>query len=763
MQRILRQQWRLFVLIGLGALIWSEPRADYLVLSSGQKIACTILEETDAGYRIERNGVETTIPKTRVKSVERLTASLEPAISRMANHMESGLPVLYLSELFPSFCEQAHGDLHFDASVDDNPLRIAGRFFPRGLGTHANSSITFAINGLARRFRASVGIDDEVRESGSSQEADARFLVYGDARPLHSSKTMRAGSPPEEIDVSLDGIRELNLRVDDLGREAGDHADWANARLLMNSNDACAMLRHAAAASWSQATARENPLVCLQAPIPSLGTRLAYKIRVTNPDSGTFDLALTVRDFSQHALSLSSWRDIGQIETVTATGPTSQALTVQHTEKGTWTITPADLSPITVHYQVNARVRDPEQASTVYPMDLNSFGGCIDGWTAFLYPDDSPIISIAITCELPKGWRMVAPWYETEKGWRCDRVYPRRHLTDAVCVAGHYQEVRQKFGTTEFVVAYPLEPSNASVKKSIPMDEASTDVQNCLKICEYFEREFNGFPFQKYTILLTPDRVKGVGSSAYPSGFIISDHRKLADPGFLAHEICHAAAIGGDEWCSEGMAMFYDALVPDTLGLTHDRLKQRIATDFERLETLHAEGKDRSVAELSQSGEAKRLRASGDPSLSWLTYNKACMIFFIIDQRLRILTNDQVSLADLVRYVKAEYLKPTNLNLVYALDHLCDVIYPSQSAPSQTAERSAWNWGGFFNASVLGDALLPVSGYLFFYEARECLAQGSVEEARSKLHQAREAFLKDECIPEANACILWIERCDSTL
>ncbi len=752
-----------FVLVALVVLTYTELRADYLVLTSGEKITCAVLEETDTGYRIERNGIETTIPKTRVQSVQRLPKSSEPVASRPVNLMESGLPVLFLSELFPSFAEQAWGELHFDASVENHPLRIGGRYFPRGLGTHANSSLTFAINGQARRFRAAVGIDDEVRESGSPQDADVRFLVYGDARLLYSSKAMRAGSAPEEIDIPLDGIRELTLRVDDLGREACDHADWANARLLVSSSDACATLRHEAAAAWSQAAVKEHPLVCLKPPVSTLGAHLAYKIRITNPASGMFDVVLTVRDLSQPALDLRTCRDLGQIETVTAISPTSQVLTVLHTDDGKWKISETNFPTITVNYQVNARVRDPEHAQPVYPMDLNKSGGCIDGWTTFLYPENSPIASITVTCELPKGWRMVTPWYETEEGLRCDPVYPRRHLTDAVCVIGQYQEVRQKFGAMEFVVTYPLKDPNASVKESIPPDDASGDVQNCLKICEYFQREFNGFPFEKYAILLTPKNVRGIGSSAYPSGFIVPEHRKLANPSWLAHEICHAAAIGGDEWCNEGMAMYYDALVPDTLGLTNARLRQRIAGDFKKLKTLHAEGKDRSVAQMSQTGEAKKLHwTTGDPSLVWFTYNKAAMIFFIIDQRLRILSDDQRSLADLVRHIKTRKLRPNNYNLVHTLNQVCAEIDPFHNFPYETPGSSGWNWSGFFHAYVLGDALLPISGYQLFCEAREHLAKGNVEEARRSFKQARAAFLENEYSAEANACTRWIQRCGST-
>jgi predicted metalloprotease with PDZ domain len=757
-----RYYWIIFT--ALSALMCAELRADSLVLTNGERIACTIVEETDTAYRIEHNGIETTIPRSRVQSAERAPAASGYDKFHQAVSTESGYPVLFLSDLFPSFAEQAWGELHFDASVENHPLRIGGRSYQKGLGTHAASSLTFAINRQARRFRATVGIDDEVLSNESQREADVRFLVYGDGKLLYSSKIMRSGSSAEEIDIAVDRVRELTLRIDDLGHNTCDHADWANARLLLNSTGASAALRRAARAAWNQATASANPSVSLQPEPLAKGAKLAYKIRVTNPASGTFDVALTVNNFSIPALNLTICRDIGQIENVTATSGSSEALTVRYADPGSWEVSTLHLPTITMAYRVNARMRDPEQTRAVYPMDLNEAGGCIDGWTTFLYPSNVPIGSITVACELPEGWRMVAPWYDTAEGWRCDRVYPRRHLTDAVCVIGYYQEVRQKFGSTEFVVAYPLKHPGESASTLLPPDEVPIDTQDCLKICEYFQREFNGFPFEKYAIMLRPEGTRGEGSGAFPSGFIVPDSRKGADLGWLAHEICHAAAIGGDQWCNEGMAMYYQALVPDTLGLTHDSLKQRSAADFERLKTLHAEGKDRSVAELSQSGEAKRLYwTTGDLSLLWFTYNKAALIFFIIDQRLRLLSDDQRSLADLIRYVKAHQLRPTNHNLVHVLNQVCAEINSLQNSSWEIPDLSEWNWAGFFNTYVLGDALLPVAGYQLFYDAHECWTKENVEEARISFEKAHAAFLKDECPPEASACTRWIQRCNSAI
>ena len=59
---------------------------------------------------------------------------------------------------------QGWGSPHADKSVDNHPLSIGGQKFEKGLGTHAASILYIDVQGV-EYFAASVGVDDEVRET----------------------------------------------------------------------------------------------------------------------------------------------------------------------------------------------------------------------------------------------------------------------------------------------------------------------------------------------------------------------------------------------------------------------------------------------------------------------------------------------------------------------------------------------------------------------------------------------------------------------
>lgn len=131
---------------------------------------------------------------------------------------------IYLSELLPRSVEQAWGVLVQNRSVDNNPLRAGGRAWEKGLGTHADSTIRFAIPDGSRQFQAYVAIDDE------APHGSARFSIYVDGRLKWRSEVIDVNTPPVLARVSLDAKEsELKLVVEDLGDNRSDHADWLNA------------------------------------------------------------------------------------------------------------------------------------------------------------------------------------------------------------------------------------------------------------------------------------------------------------------------------------------------------------------------------------------------------------------------------------------------------------------------------------------------------------------------------------------------------
>lgn len=121
---------------------------------------------------------------------------------------------------------QEWGQLQEGRSVGQRPLTVAGRRYLAGLGTHARSSILIPIPDGATAFSAQAGLDDE--EPGGL----VRFEVYLDGQHAWTSPDMPYGAAAQPLYVDVRGKRVLELRVDPMGSNSGDHADWLEPRFL---------------------------------------------------------------------------------------------------------------------------------------------------------------------------------------------------------------------------------------------------------------------------------------------------------------------------------------------------------------------------------------------------------------------------------------------------------------------------------------------------------------------------------------------------
>ncbi len=74
---------------------------------------------------------------------------------------------------------EALGTPHVGKNYEGKPLKIAGKEYARGIGTHASSFIAFELPGPAKSFRAKVGIDDGgAIRGGKPSAADVKFAVF---------------------------------------------------------------------------------------------------------------------------------------------------------------------------------------------------------------------------------------------------------------------------------------------------------------------------------------------------------------------------------------------------------------------------------------------------------------------------------------------------------------------------------------------------------------------------------------------------------
>ncbi|MDJ0384882.1 NPCBM/NEW2 domain-containing protein [Streptomyces sp. G-G2] len=134
-----------------------------------------------------------------------------------------------LCDLTWSDARSDFGTVQKNKSVDSHPITLNGTAYTKGIGTHANGTIAYSLNGAYSRFQSDVGVDDEVGANST-----VRFEVWGDGVKLYESPaTMTPSSATQSIDVSITGVNSLVLKVTDAGDGINsDHADWARARVV---------------------------------------------------------------------------------------------------------------------------------------------------------------------------------------------------------------------------------------------------------------------------------------------------------------------------------------------------------------------------------------------------------------------------------------------------------------------------------------------------------------------------------------------------
>ncbi|MEK7591771.1 MAG: NPCBM/NEW2 domain-containing protein [Patescibacteria group bacterium] len=144
---------------------------------------------------------------------------------------KKSIPVTKLSPIAQS---QDFGNLMPNLSVGSTfginkwtRLSTQYAFYRTGLGTHANSSITYHINRTFSRFTSDYGIDTEGGNQGS-----AIFEVWGDDKKLFESEIIKRFDLPRHIDVPISGVSMLTLKVNSTDDGiTDDHADWLNPKL----------------------------------------------------------------------------------------------------------------------------------------------------------------------------------------------------------------------------------------------------------------------------------------------------------------------------------------------------------------------------------------------------------------------------------------------------------------------------------------------------------------------------------------------------
>ncbi len=149
----------------------------------------------------------------------------------LANTLKAQESKVWLDELnLPGFNE-AIPSAQAKMSTSGDSIQLLGKRFQHGVGVQSTSILYFLMEGKAKQFTATIGVDDK-----SAKELAVEFFVIGDKKILFQSGTMKLGDAPKQVSVSLDGIQRLGLLVLPKEEMQRSHTNWANAQFVMLGN-----------------------------------------------------------------------------------------------------------------------------------------------------------------------------------------------------------------------------------------------------------------------------------------------------------------------------------------------------------------------------------------------------------------------------------------------------------------------------------------------------------------------------------------------
>lgn len=118
------------------------------------------------------------------------------------------------------------GSVKRNYSVENNPMRVCGIKFDKGIGTHANSTVEFSIPDHAKRFITFAGYDEEVGTGASG--CKCVLTVRIDGRDIETSGILVCGTS-HLFDIEIpDGAKTITLLADmSYDNNYSDHIDFA--------------------------------------------------------------------------------------------------------------------------------------------------------------------------------------------------------------------------------------------------------------------------------------------------------------------------------------------------------------------------------------------------------------------------------------------------------------------------------------------------------------------------------------------------------
>jgi hypothetical protein len=150
----------------------------------------------------------------------------------------TGGRVVCLTELDPAKDEQTtymgtHWPTQINKNVLGQPLTVAKTIYPRGLGVHTRSRLSYALDGSFDTLKLRVAMDDSAAPQGA-----ANVSILLDGKLLWQAKDLKTGGIhqlSDELSLPIKGGKLLELRADpalDGGKiDVLGRVDWLNVAL----------------------------------------------------------------------------------------------------------------------------------------------------------------------------------------------------------------------------------------------------------------------------------------------------------------------------------------------------------------------------------------------------------------------------------------------------------------------------------------------------------------------------------------------------
>lgn len=141
----------------------------------------------------------------------------------------------YLSDLsYEEGATVGYGSIRKDQASSGSEIRLTDgegnvKTYEKGLGTHADSRITYSLEGTSfQGLQGAVGVDYAKYDS---VYANIRFTILADGETVFESGVMNGTTPEKTFEIDLSGVSEITLVAEQDANNYDAHADWADMKL----------------------------------------------------------------------------------------------------------------------------------------------------------------------------------------------------------------------------------------------------------------------------------------------------------------------------------------------------------------------------------------------------------------------------------------------------------------------------------------------------------------------------------------------------